>query len=648
MAPDDHSKHVFAPTHGETEISSFALAPGGHVSHIPSEDVARARRNTVGDLLSRSAARYPDKLALVFQGERLTYAQLDTRVNQTAHRFLNDGLRRGMRLAILSKNSLDFAVIAFAAARIGVTLVPINYMLTIPDITYILGHCQADALASAPAFVERLDDAYRQALRGVNVGGGAGRTSAIDALGAGVGGAGAGLSIDAGGGAGAGRSADAGHATGASAVSGWRGVIGRYLMQATEDLPVSSSHPMPAQESDEPYPPLSSRAQSSITTPSTTHSDVWRAMRGASVRGMPTFDPEAYVEGGDVAQILYTSGTESRPKGVMLTHDNLIAQYVSVIVAGRMEARDVCLHALPLYHSAQLNCFLGPSVYLGSSGIILEQADPATILTTLETESATQLFCPPTVWIALLRHADFSERDVASLEKCYYGAAIMPMEVLKELSVRLPQAQFWNFYGQTEVAPLATALQPEDQLRKLGSAGQPTLNVETRIVDDDDNEVPRGTVGEIVHRTAHAMLGYLNDAAKTAEAFKNGWFHSGDLGVMDEEGYITVVDRKKDMIKTGGVNVSSREVEEAVYQYPGVSEVAVIGVADDYWIEAVTAIVVPKPGESLDVHGLEAHCKATLAAFKVPKRIIIVDTLPRNPSGKILKRDLRHQYQTLA
>src|SRR5699024_5678857 len=179
-----------------------------------------------------------------------------------------------------------------------------------------------------------------------------------------------------------------------------------------------------------------------------------------------------------------------------------------------------------------------------------------------EEEKATQLFAPPTVWIALLRHPDFDKRDLSTLEKCYYGAAIMPREILKELAERLPNARFWNFYGQTEVAPLATALQPEDQLRKLGSAGMATLNVQTKIVNEKDEEVTRGEVGEIVHRTPHAMKGYLHDPEKTNEVFRGGWLHSGDLGVMDEEGYITIVDRKKDMINTGGVNVSSREVEE--------------------------------------------------------------------------------------
>ncbi|QQE81273.1 fatty acyl-CoA synthetase [Alicyclobacillus sp. SO9] len=374
----------------------------------------------------------------------------------------------------------------------------------------------------------------------------------------------------------------------------------------------------------------------------------WHALEvyePSSVADADTGQHTIDLDGRTLAQILYTSGTESLPKGVMLTHDNLISQFVSCIVDGSMEHHDIAIHALPLYHSAQLNCFLGPSIYLGGTGIILDAAAPDIILRTIEKERATLLFCPPTVWIALLRHPDFEKRDLSSLQKCYYGAAIMPVEVLKELSSKLPQARFWNFYGQTEVAPLATVLKPEDQLRKLGSAGRPALNVETIIVDAEGNPVPAGEVGEIVHRTAHAMLGYLDDAQKTSEAYRGGWFHSGDLGVMDEEGYLTIVDRKKDMIKTGGVNVASREVEEAIYEFPGVSEVAVIGLPDDYWIEAVTAIIVPKTGIQFNEQDLLQFLREKLAKFKLPKQIVIADALPRNPSGKILKRNLRQEYE---
>ena len=171
----------------------------------------------------------------------------------------------------------------------------------------------------------------------------------------------------------------------------------------------------------------------------------------------------------------------------------------------------------------------------------------------------------------------------------------MPAEVLRELQRRLPDVQLWNFYGQTEMAPVATILGPAEQLQRAGSAGRAALNVETLIVGDDGNPVPPGEVGEIVHRSPHAALGYYNDEEKTAEAFRGGWFHSGDLGIMTEDGYLSVVDRKKDMIKTGGENVASREVEEAIYELDGVAEVAVFGIGHPRWIEAVTAVVSPRP-----------------------------------------------------
>ncbi|WP_405492398.1 acyl-CoA synthetase [Nocardia sp. NBC_00511] len=358
--------------------------------------------------------------------------------------------------------------------------------------------------------------------------------------------------------------------------------------------------------------------------------------------------PEVTVGDDDPIQLMYTSGTESRPKGAIMSSRGLIAQYTSAIVDGRMTADDIEVHALPLYHCAQLHCFLTPDLYLGATSILLPGPDPVTLLRTIETERATKLFCPPTVWVSLLRHPDFDTFDLSSLRKGYYGASIMPVEVLHELSHRLPGVQLTNFYGQTELAPLATVLAPEDQLTKPGSAGRPALNVETLVVDDNDVPVPVGEVGEIVHRSPHAMLGYWNDPAKTAEAFRGGWFHSGDLGVLDADGYLSVVDRKKDMIKTGGENVASREVEEVLYTHPDISEAAVIGIPHPHWIEAVTAIVVPRNGITLDHDNIVAHCRERLAGFKAPKYLAFTDALPKNPSGKILKRELRTAYSHLA
>jgi fatty-acyl-CoA synthase len=332
----------------------------------------------------------------------------------------------------------------------------------------------------------------------------------------------------------------------------------------------------------------------------------------------------------------------------MLSSRSLISQYVSCIVDGGMTADDREVHALPMYHCAQLDCFFSVDVYLGATSIILPGPDPAALLATIARERVTKLFCPPTVWISLLRHPDFDGTDLSSLRKGYYGASAMPVEVLHELARRLPDVRFWNFYGQTEMAPLATILRPDEQLPRAGSAGRASVNVETRVVDDDGEPVPPGEVGEIVHRSPHATLGYYHDEEKTAEAFRGGWFHSGDLGVLDEDGYLSVVDRKKDMIKTGGENVASREVEEALYRLDGVAEVAVFGIRHPRWIEAVTAVVVAKDGADLTEDAVLAHAREHLASFKRPKYVVFADALPKNPSGKILKRDLRARHASLA
>lgn len=374
----------------------------------------------------------------------------------------------------------------------------------------------------------------------------------------------------------------------------------------------------------------------------------------APAPGLTTFDallasddsaPAVAVDARMLAQIVYTSGTESLPKGAMLTHEAVAWEYVSCVIEGEMRDSDVMLHALPLYHCAQLDVFLGPAVYLGCTNVITGQPRPDVILPLIARHRVNSFFAPPSIWIALMRSPLFEQTDFSTLEKGYYGASIMPVEVLKEMQQRLPNVRLWNFYGQTEIAPLATVLKPEDQFRKAGSAGKPVLNVETRVVDDQMNDVKPGEIGEIVHRSPQLLSGYFNDAEKTAAAFHGGWFHSGDLATVDGEGYITVVDRKKDMIKSGGENVASREVEETIYKLPAVSEVAVVGLPDPYWIEAVTAVVVVKAGQTLDEAAVIAHCRQHMAHFKVPKRVVFTDALPKNPSGKLLKRELRAKYE---
>jgi fatty-acyl-CoA synthase len=357
--------------------------------------------------------------------------------------------------------------------------------------------------------------------------------------------------------------------------------------------------------------------------------------------------PEPDLAGSDLLQIVYTSGTESSPKGAMLTHDAVLWQYVSCLVDAGINGDDVMLHALPLYHCAQLDAFLGPAIYCGASNLITAAPTPDNLLPLLERHRISSFFAPPTVWISLLRSPLFDQTDLSKLKKGYYGASIMPVAVMQEMVQRLPDLKLWNLYGQTEIAPLATMLGPEDQLRKPGSCGRAVLNVQTRVVDDAMRDVKPGEVGEIVHRSPHVMLGYFHDDERTAAAFEGGWFHSGDLATIDDEGYISVVDRKKDMIKTGGENVASREVEEAIYRLPQVSEVAVVGLPHPRWVEAVAAVIVLKPGQALSEAEVLAHCSAAMAGFKTPKSVVFVDALPKNPSGKLLKRQLREMHAGL-
>ncbi|MGA4544320.1 fatty acyl-CoA synthetase [Uniformispora flossi] len=521
----------------------------------PVNAAVRARRHGLADLLARSAVRTPDKTAIVYGDLRQSYADLDALVSRTAAGLAARGVAKGDRVVLLARNSHGFTVAYFALARIGAVSVPVNFMLTAPEVAYVLTHAGASGVIAGADLAATADAALAEA--------------GLDP---------AALKVHA--------------VIGDDRVDGWE----PFTTFGTSDAPC----------------------------------------------------PDVDLDDDDPVQIMYTSGTESRPKGAVMTSRNLLAQYTTAIVDGGMTATDTEIHALPLYHCAQLHCFLTPDVYLGATSIILPAPDAATILATIEAEGVTKLFCPPTVWISLLRHPDFDTRDLSTLRKGYYGAAAMPVEVLAELRRRLPDLALYNFYGQTEMSPVATILGPEDQERKAGSAGRAGLNVETRVVDDDDRPVPPGTVGEIVHRGPHTMLGYWNDPDRTNEAFRNQWFHSGDLGTLDTDGYLTVVDRKKDMVKTGGENVAGREVEEVIHTHPAVAEAAVFGITHPYWIEAVTAAVVLKPGEQAQPDDITAHCRAHLAGFKVPKYVVVTDTLPKNPSGKILKRELRNTYAHLA
>jgi fatty-acyl-CoA synthase len=512
------------------------------------------RRQTLADLLRRSARRHPQRIAIACGDTRWTYAEFDALCSRLAAGLAQHGLQPGERVAVLARNSHGFAALRFALARFGAVLVPINFMLKADEAAFILRHSGATWLATDSEL--------------------------------------------------------AGLARAAAA----RDTTVRQLLWLPSEAP-------------------------SAPEPDMLCFDDLAACTAALEAAGPV--------GADLAQIVYTSGTESAPKGAALTHDAVLWQYASCIVDAEITSGDVVLHALPLYHCAQLDVFLGPAVQVGAVNFITARPTPDNLLPLLARHRISSFFAPPTVWIALLRSPLFEQTDLSALRKGYYGASIMPVEVMRELAARLPQVRLWNLYGQTEIAPLATMLGPDDQLRKPGSCGLPVLNVETRVVDDAMHDVAPGEVGEIVHRSPQLMSGYYNDPVRTEEAFRGGWFHSGDLAMVDDDGFITVVDRKKDMIKTGGENVASREVEEAIYRLAGVSEVAVIGLPHPCWVEVVVAVVVPKAGMALTPQQVLAHCAEQLASFKAPKQVVLAEALPKNPSGKVLKRQLREQHAGL-
>ncbi|WP_440713015.1 acyl-CoA synthetase [Gordonia sp. FQ] len=359
----------------------------------------------------------------------------------------------------------------------------------------------------------------------------------------------------------------------------------------------------------------------------------------ASGGDVPELDPGA--ADTDIVQLLYTSGTTSKPKGAMMTHSALIHEYTSCIVGLDLAADDNPLICMPLYHSAGMHVFMLPYLSVGATVTLLPVPDIAEILRVVERDRIGSLFLAPTVWVPLAGHPDLDTRDLSSLTKAQYGASIMPVTVLNRLRERFPGLGFYNCFGQSEIGPLATVLRPEEHAERPSSAGRPALFVQTRVVDADGVDVADGEPGEVLYRSPQLCLGYWDNPDATREAFRDGWFHSGDLVTRDGAGYLTVVDRIKDVINTGGILVASREVEDAVYTHDAVAEVAVIGTPDEKWIEAITAVVVLRAGAAVTEDELIAHVKARLAPFKVPKAVRFADSLPRNQSGKLLKRELR-------
>jgi fatty-acyl-CoA synthase len=347
----------------------------------------------------------------------------------------------------------------------------------------------------------------------------------------------------------------------------------------------------------------------------------------------------------DLAFLMYTSGTTGRPKGAMLSHQNLVCNTLNWIQELGATDADVWLSGLPLFHIGGLNGIL-PFLALGSPSVIEPSTgfDAARSIDLLTAHAATMCFFVPTQWHDICRHPDVGRLRDGPLRTAMWGASSSPRETLELMSRALPGVDIVSAFGQTEMSSNTTMLKGPDAIRKMGSVGRPMVNVEVRVVDDHGADVAPGEVGEIVYRGPTVMQGYFAAPEATAEAFAGGWFHSGDLVREDADGYLYVVDRKKDMIISGGENVYPAEVERVLVEHPAVAEAAVIGTEHPRWVETPLAVVVLRPGMDATADALIAHCATRLAAYKKPTAVRFVDALPRNASGKVLKRDLRSRY----
>ncbi|MGH8788222.1 MAG: long-chain-fatty-acid--CoA ligase [Cupriavidus necator] len=363
---------------------------------------------------------------------------------------------------------------------------------------------------------------------------------------------------------------------------------------------------------------------------------------------------DAHRHGGDLAGIFYTGGTTGFPKGVMLSHSNVCISALASLMSGRCGTNAVFLHVMPMFHLANFAAVNGLFTS-GGKHVVLPNFTAQTTLEAISRDRVTEISLAPTMLQMLL---DWLEQnmeqanalDLSSLQLIGYGASPISQALLRRAQQVFPSVRFAQGYGMTELAPVCAMLGPEyhtDEAYangKMRAAGKPSLCTEVRIVDAEDRQLPRGEVGEIVARGGNVMLGYWNQPEATKQALRGGWMHTGDSGYMDEEGLIYVVDRLKDMIVSGGENVYSAEVENAISSHPAVALCAVIGVPHDRWGEAVHALIVTKPGHRVSAESIQEHCRERIARYKCPRSVEFRDALPLSGMGKILKAELRKPY----
>ena len=483
------------------------------------------------------ARRTPEKAALLYDGRRIAYAELEARAGCAAAWLHAQGIGEGDIVALCMKNSAAFVELIFAVSRLGAILLPVNYRLAAEEVGYIAEHAGARLILADEEF---------------------------------------------------------GHLAGLPGL--------RFLETA--------------------------------------------AQRDSRVlgQGLPQA-PERPRGPDDLFRLMYTSGTTDRPKGVIHRYGNFYWKCMDHVIALGLSAEERLLVVGPLYHAGAFDLPGLAVLWLGGTIHLLREFDPEAVFGAIQAERLTGAWLPPVMLNALLEFGGREGFDLSSLRWCIAGGEKTPDSRIRAFAGLFPEGRFIDAYGLTEGCAADTFMEAGRELEKIGSVGRPVAHVELEIRDEAGATLPPETEGEICLRGPKVTEGYWRDPERTAESFfPGGWFRTGDVGYLDGEGFLYLTDRKKDMIISGGENIASSEVERVIYEHPAVSEAAVIGVPDARWGERPEAVVVLRQGASLDLEALQSHCRAHLAGFKLPKALHLRTSLPRNPSGKVLKRVLREEH----
>lgn len=503
-----------------------------------------------GDMLRRSAQRFPTKTAIICGGDRFSYAELDARANMLANALLRLGLPKGSKIAMLSRNLADYGTVFFGVARTGYVLVNVSVLYAPDELTFVLNKADADVLIFDAIFAEKV-----AAVRA--------DTPRIKTL---------------------------------------------VSLGAAPDIACSR-----------------------------TLDDL--------IKDAPATPPKVEIAETDPFCMTYTGGTTGRPKGVLCSHRARDITAHTVMVEENIDERDVVAIVTPLFHVAALNIMFQPAILAGATCVFITRWSAQTFMDAAAEHGITAGFMVPTQASTLVRDPAFDADKLRTWRKLSFAGAPMPDWVQRELKAKLPHLLLTQIYGQSEMGVIAV-LRDWYLPAKLGTVGRQPYNVDIAVVDPQGRPVKPGELGEIVSRGDNLMLEYYNEPEQTKGFFKLGdsWGWSGDVGVMDEDGFVTLVDRSKDMIISGGENVYPKEIENALYEHPAVAECAVFGVPDDKFGEVPIAYVALKSGEAVDEQTLVDHCATLLARFKRPRSIKFVEDFPKTPIGKIQKNILREPY----